>query len=491
MMSSINRKNEIKRNESEEAKIDIAYSPSQVRDHTSDWLRKVPIFGLGQTMNACSRVFAEDFYEERTVSCAGIIGIKYRHNVVCDTLIDICYRSGISAGHDVCADLTGSSPLTQIGMVDFVPCCAVVDAAQRKRVKYIAKCAAIRYGFLSFSFSSFRELEEDDDLAETDPKVFHGLGHWGTLYYGEHNLWSHQGVQQGDLLGPILFALVLHPLICKIKDSFILSLHAYYLDNGTIIGDTLVVGKVMELIMEDGPRGHVSVDFDFSSELVLKRVAKSIELLDAVFKLNDPQCELLLLHACAGISKLHFPMHMCSPRVIKQAQHSFYAVLRSSLERIVTASGPEFGDWQWRLATLPFSSEGLGVLQKLADIYFTSITQTAESNFSSSTRQMALWKSQMEDHTSNWLRVVPISRVFMGDIYRDHVVPCAGIVGSLPLTQTEMVDFVPGRAVIEAGQRKRAKYEAKCANIGYGFSPFSFSSFGELEKDAMTLLKRI
>ncbi|GKF78587.1 hypothetical protein Tco_0234155, partial [Tanacetum coccineum] len=34
-------------------------------------------------------------------------------------------------------------------------------------------------------------------------------------------------------------------------------------------------------------------------------------------------------------------------------------------------------------------------------------------------------------------------------------------------------------------------YEAKCADIGYGFLPFSLSSFGELEKDAVTLLKGI
>ncbi|GJW92436.1 hypothetical protein Tco_0169989, partial [Tanacetum coccineum] len=45
-------------------------------------------------------------------------------------------------------------------------------------------------------------------------------------------------------------------------------------------------------------------------------------------------------------------------------------------------------------------------------------------------------------------------------------------------------------AVIEAAQRKRGKYMIKCADIGYGFLPFSFSSFGELEKDAVTLLKR-
>nr|GFB39088.1 hypothetical protein [Tanacetum cinerariifolium] len=36
-------------------------------------------------------------------------------------------------GLDVCVDLTGSSPLTQTGMVDFVPGRAVIDVAQRKR----------------------------------------------------------------------------------------------------------------------------------------------------------------------------------------------------------------------------------------------------------------------------------------------------------------------------------------------------------------------
>ncbi|GKE98310.1 hypothetical protein Tco_0021661 [Tanacetum coccineum] len=54
-----------------------------------------------------------------------------------------------------------------------------------------------------------------------------------------------------------------------------------------------------------------------------------------------------------------------------------------------------------------------------------------------------------------------------------------------------MIDFLPGHAVIEVAQRKRVKYEAKCADFVYGFLPFSFSSFGELEKDAVILLKRI
>ncbi|GJY92702.1 hypothetical protein Tco_0508484 [Tanacetum coccineum] len=63
---------------------------------------------------------------------------------------------------------------------------------------------------------------------------------------------------------------------------------------------------------------------------------------------------------------------------------------------------------------------------------------------------------------------------------------CVDLTGSSPLTQTRMIDFVLGRAVIEVAQRKRVKYEDKCAAIRYGFLPFSFSSFGELEKDAVT-----
>nr|GEU96503.1 hypothetical protein [Tanacetum cinerariifolium] len=62
-------------------------------------------------------------------------------------------------GLDVCVDLTGSSTLTQTGMVDFVAGRVMIDAAQRKRDNYMAKCAAIRYGFLPFSFSSLEELE--------------------------------------------------------------------------------------------------------------------------------------------------------------------------------------------------------------------------------------------------------------------------------------------------------------------------------------------
>nr|GFA20409.1 ABC transporter A family member 9-like [Tanacetum cinerariifolium]GFA25057.1 ABC transporter A family member 9-like [Tanacetum cinerariifolium] len=105
---------------------------SQREDHTSDWLRTVPISGLRQTMNweleadavtllkriwkfsmtqdigaPCSKVFGEDIYGDHDVLCAGSIGIKHRHNVMYDTFVDICYCSRISAGKEVDIGLDG------------------------------------------------------------------------------------------------------------------------------------------------------------------------------------------------------------------------------------------------------------------------------------------------------------------------------------------------------------------------------------------------
>ncbi|KAL6528974.1 hypothetical protein OROMI_028860 [Orobanche minor] len=97
-----------------------------------------------------------------------------------DTLVDIWYRSGISTrkevdigrsgrndcalwdrGRDVCIDLTGSSPLTQSGLSDFIPGWVVTDAANHKRVKYETGCRAIGYGFHPFSFSYLGKLDKD------------------------------------------------------------------------------------------------------------------------------------------------------------------------------------------------------------------------------------------------------------------------------------------------------------------------------------------
>nr|GEY90101.1 hypothetical protein [Tanacetum cinerariifolium]GEY99059.1 hypothetical protein [Tanacetum cinerariifolium] len=66
-------------------------------------------------------------------------------------------------------------------------------------------------------------------------------------------------VRQGDLLGPLVFALILHSLPHKIKDSCKLLLHAWYLDDRTVIGDSKEFASVLGIIKAclDSFRKHV------------------------------------------------------------------------------------------------------------------------------------------------------------------------------------------------------------------------------------------
>ena len=74
---------------------------------------------------------------------------------------------------------------------------------------------------------------------------------WSTWCYGQYPiLWhtlgsitSESGVQQGDPLGPLLFCLVLHQVVCAIDtDSECTSLlfHRWYIDDGVVAGPSLL-----------------------------------------------------------------------------------------------------------------------------------------------------------------------------------------------------------------------------------------------------------
>src|SRR6266487_829484 len=78
-------------------------------------------------------------------------------------------------------------------------------------------------------------------------------GQAARLYLGDDHIMAATGVQQGDPLGPLLFALVLHPLIHKIIDNCKLLFHAWYFDDETIIGDSEEVAKSLDIIRETGP----------------------------------------------------------------------------------------------------------------------------------------------------------------------------------------------------------------------------------------------
>nr|GEW24577.1 putative reverse transcriptase domain-containing protein [Tanacetum cinerariifolium] len=78
-------------------------------------------------------------------------------------------------------------------------------------------------------------------------------GHASRLYIGETHIWCATGVQQGDPFRPLLFALILYPLLHKIKDSCKLLLQAWYLDDRSVIRDSEEVARVLYIIKVSGP----------------------------------------------------------------------------------------------------------------------------------------------------------------------------------------------------------------------------------------------
>ncbi|GKA95149.1 putative reverse transcriptase domain-containing protein, partial [Tanacetum coccineum] len=176
----------------------------------------------------------------------------------------------------------------------------------------------------------------------------------------EH-IWSTTGVQQGDPLGPLLFALVLHPLVHKIRDNFKLLLHAWYLDDGTVIGDSEDVAKDWTFYGVKLLGGAVSIDASFISRLAMKRAAGAVDLMRLPPQLCDPQSELLLLRSCMGIAKLFFGLRTCRPVYMEEATLLYDKGLRQSIEDMVVCGGSFFGDIQWRLASLPIRFGGLGL----------------------------------------------------------------------------------------------------------------------------------
>lgn len=211
---------------------------------------------------------------------------------------------------------------------------------------------------------------------------------------------SAAGVQQGDPLGPFLFALALAPcnerLIRELGEE---ALSVWYLDDGTIAGPREVVLRAWGIIVEEC--GFVNlrlkfskcelfttldgVDFsgfpeeirrlghdgfellgtpignaDFSEECVGRRVERISESLEKLSILNDPQCELLLLRACLGMPRFGFALRSVSPSLISGAISEFDLLIDARSESCFGLSLPPLQTIQW---PLPIGLGGAGVIK--------------------------------------------------------------------------------------------------------------------------------
>ena len=89
-------------------------------------------------------------------------------------------------------------------------------------------------------------------VASELPELYHfchlAYGASTTLQFGDEVIWSAEGVQQGDPLGPLLFCLVLHPILLSLDSP----LKIGFMDDVTLGGDIALVAEDVERISIQG-----------------------------------------------------------------------------------------------------------------------------------------------------------------------------------------------------------------------------------------------
>ena len=173
------------------------------------------------------------------------------------------------------------------------------------------------------------------------------------LHLGDEVIRSCSGVQQGDLLGPLGFALMLHPVVERIKSEVAnLRINAWYFDDGTMCVYPSELAMALKIIEEEGltsglflnrakslfyipaddegpvnphpseipTTGESFVLFgrpigppSFNEAAVLNRVEKVKEILSKLQDLEDAQMEASLLWSCLTLPKISFSLRTCPP----------------------------------------------------------------------------------------------------------------------------------------------------------------------------------
>ncbi|KAJ3094813.1 hypothetical protein HDU96_001458 [Phlyctochytrium bullatum] len=96
------------------------------------------------------------------------------------------------------------------------------------------------------------DLDADDDVVVVEKTREEERPSW--LYFGDSfRLSSETGVQQGDPLGPLLFAMVLRLLLTQVKDLCDLDFSAAFLDHWTIAGRHASLLAAVQCFAELGP----------------------------------------------------------------------------------------------------------------------------------------------------------------------------------------------------------------------------------------------
>ena len=226
---------------------------------------------------------------------------------------------------------------------------------------------------------------------------------WTKSCYGEHpklwhvlgSLFSELGVQQGDQLGPLIFALALHSVVNDIDAACELLLHCWYLDDGVFCGKRSEIEKVLEILTNATAVTGLSVKLskcelysrsdlscfpeaiekkyhepnlqmlgapigsaEFCRNIIAEKAKESNELLSKLPELGNPQVSTILLRTCASFCKLSHLARSVPPDVSAPALKKFDDSVRKCFEESVVINAT---DRAWTQAQLPIRFGGFGL----------------------------------------------------------------------------------------------------------------------------------
>ena len=247
-----------------------------------------------------------------------------------------------------------------------------------------------------------------DQVAEKFPQIYkwalRSYGGQNVLFYGGEAIITTKGWQQGDPLGPLMFALTLLPLTERIEAEVEgLKMHVWYLDNGHFRGTLDQFRQVLAICLEEGPAHGLTISrrgltddpkseimcpdvngpdepigggiprvrdqgiivlgspvgtTEFERKIIMERIDKVEELTERLASLEDSHMELTLLRATLSLPKLLYVLRTVNPnRHISLWEH-YDNITREGLGRIMAGTVSE-GLWEESKLKISHGGEGL------------------------------------------------------------------------------------------------------------------------------------